>query len=176
MNVRIVNISMRNLDDIPSPCRSCIYWEFPDLFGKVSGAEAFFHKKNWFIKALSEFGVCGKILYIDADPCGYAQFAPYYMLPQTKAYGYYQGRDDALFLSCLFICKAEYRGIGLGSRLLKSIIFDLKARGFSRIETIARRGSTNNPSGPLEFYLKNGFEIKRKLNQNFVLTMLDLKG
>jgi len=176
MNVRIVDISMRNLVDIPSPCRSCIYWEFPDLFGKVSGAEAFFHKKNWFIKALSEFGVCGKILYIDADPCGYAQFAPYYMLPQTKVYGYYQGRDDALFLSCLFICKAEYRGIGLGSRLLKSIIFDLKARGFSRIETIARRGSTNNPSGPLEFYLKNGFEIKRKLNQNFVLTMLDLKG
>ena len=176
MNVQIVDISMRNLEDIPSPCRSCIYWEFPDLFGKVGSAEAFFHKKNWFIKALSEFGVCGKILYIDEEPSGYAQFAPYYMLPQTRAYSYYQGRDDALFLSCLFICKAEYRGIGLGSRLLKSIIFDLKARGFSRIETIARRGSTNNPSGPLEFYLKNGFEIKRKLNQNFVLTMLDLKG
>ncbi|RLI38377.1 hypothetical protein DRO64_11745, partial [Candidatus Bathyarchaeota archaeon] len=60
--------------------------------------------------------------------------------------------------------------------LLKSIIFDMKARGLSGIETVARKDSANNPSGPLKFYLKNGFEIKRELNQNFVLTILDLKG
>jgi len=175
MKVRIADISKQNLEDIPSPCRNCIYWEFPELFSRVSCSEAFNHKKNWFIKALNSFGVCGKILYADSIPVAYAQFAPYHMLPQTRSYSNYQAEDDVIFLSCLFICKAEYRRIGLGSKLLKNIISDLKIRGFSRIETFARRGSANNPSGPLEFYLKHDFKIKEELDQDFILVALDLK-
>ena len=175
MRVRIKDISKQNLGDIPSPCRNCIYWEFPEIFSRVSRAEAFDYKKRWFIKALNIFGTCGKILYVDSIPVAYAQFAPYHMLPQTKSYDDYQAEKNDIFLSCLFICEAKYRRMGLGSKLLKDIVSDLKIRGFNRIETFARRGSANNPSGSLEFYLKHGFEIKKELDRDFILVTLNLK-
>ncbi len=174
MRVKISDISKRNLEDIPPPCRSCIYWEFPQLFSKVNHTEAFIYKKNWFLKALNSFGVCGKILYVDFIPVAYAQFGPYCMFPQTKSYGDYKAGDEVIFLSCLFICKAEYRRIGMGSRLLNNVVSDLRVRGFSRIETFARKGSANNPSGPLDFYLKNGFKRVKELDQDFTLVAFKL--
>jgi len=176
MKVQIIDISKQILGEIPSPCRNCIYWEFPELFNKVKSEEAFKHKKSWFIKALNSFGVCGKILYVNDEAVAYSQFAPYHLLPQTKNYGCQleEVRNDTVFLSCLFICKPEYRRMGLGSKLLEDILSSLRAYGFNEIETIARRGSANNPSGPLEFYLKHNFQIKKILDQNFVLVGLKL--
>jgi len=58
--------------------------------------------------------------------------------------------------------------------LLKNIIDDLKGRGFRALETFARRGNSENPSGPLEFYIKNGFIIKNKTNPEYPLVQLYL--
>jgi len=98
-----------------------------------------------------------------------------YASSNEELYDDYQAEKNDIFLSCLFICEAKYRRMGLGSKLLKDIVSDLKIRGFNRIETFARRGSANNPSGPLEFYLKHGFEIKKELDRNFILVTLNLK-
>ena len=176
MKVQIIDISKQILRDIPSPCRNCIYWEFPELFNRVNSEEAFKHKKSCFIKALDRFGVCGKVLYVNDEAIAYSQFAPYHLLPQTKNYGCQleEVRNDIIFLSCLFICKPEYRRMGLGSRLLEDILSTLKAYGANKIETIARKDSANNPSGPLEFYLKHNFQIRKILDQNFVLISLKL--
>jgi ribosomal protein S18 acetylase RimI-like enzyme len=114
---------------------------------------------------------------MNAVPVAYAQFAPRNLLPQTENYGSsLLGRveDEIIFLSCLFISKPEYREMGLGSKVLESVISTLKLRGFKKIETIAREGSQNNPSGPVEFYLKHGFQIKEKLAQNFALMSLKI--
>ena len=59
-------------------------------------------------------------------------------------------------------------------KLLDSIVADLKKQGFKVIETFTRRGSTNNPSGPVELYLKRGFYIKNEANPDFPLVRLDL--
>jgi len=176
MKVQIIDISKKILGEIPSPCRNCIYWEFPELFNRVNSEEASKHKKNWFIETLDSFGVCGKILYVNDEAVAYSQFAPYHLLPQTKNYGcrLEEVRNDIVFLSCLFICKPEYRRIGLGSRLLRDILSSLRANSFNEIETIARKDSANNPSGPLEFYLKHNFQVKKILDQNFVLVKLKL--
>lgn len=177
MKVKIEDISEQNVNDIPFPCRNCIYWEYPELFGKVDPLQAFGYKRRWFIKALERFGVCGKILYADEVPVAYAQFAPAYMLPQTKNYNcksIEKAESDVIFLSCLFVCKPEYRGKGLGSKLLENIVSDLRFRGFREIETFAKEGSANNPSGPLNFYVKHSFQVKEKLHQSFVLVHLKL--
>jgi GNAT superfamily N-acetyltransferase len=63
--------------------------------------------------------------------------------------------------------------MGLGSMLLKSIITDLRKRGIKSVETFVRRGHPNNPSGPLEFYLKNGFKIYKN-DPEFPVVRLDL--
>ncbi|MEM2057748.1 MAG: GNAT family N-acetyltransferase, partial [Thermoproteota archaeon] len=79
----------------------------------------------------------------------------------------------AVLISCLFIAEKEYRGRGLGKLLLESIIEDLRKRGFKAVETFARRNNSNNPSGPVEFYLKNGFRVLRE-DPEFPLMRLEL--
>ena len=72
------------------------------------------------------------------------------------------------------IADKKIRRKSLGEKLLESVIADLKKRGFKATETYARRGSSNNPSGPVEFYLKNGFHIEDEKNPHFVIVRLDL--
>jgi len=108
---------------------------------------------------------------------GYAQFAPSERLPNI---GQYESKpvgklgEGVVFLSCLYIADKTLRGQGLGKALLQNIIDDLKRHGFKAVETFARRGNSNNPSGPLEFYIKNGFIIKDKTNPEYPLVQLYL--
>jgi len=61
-----------------------------------------------------------------------------------------------------------------GTQLLQLVISDLKKRRFKAIETFARSGSPNNPSGPIELYLKEGFYVKEEMNPEYALVRLDL--
>lgn len=179
MKIVIKDIMQENLDDIPTPCRDCLYWEFPKDFERLcqqKKPELAEEKKKWFIKTLREFGNCGKIIYHDQLPIGYAQYAPLSRLPQANSYkSGPPGRieDGTVFLSCLYISKERQRGKGIGTRLLNAIITDLRDHNFKAVETFARRGSTNNPSGPIELYLKKDFQIKDETDPEFPLVRLE---
>ena len=181
----IEDVTEASLPDIPESCRSCIYWEFPEDFDKAKGERTesekrleFERKKHeWFVETMREFGTCGKIAYCDGKPVAYAQFAPLERLPNTGHYeSHLVGRSEegVVFLSCLYVADKESRGKGLGETLLKNIIDDLRRRGFKAVETFARRGSSDNPSGPLEFYIKNGFAVKDQTNPEFPLVRRSL--
>jgi len=183
MEVLIKDITPENLSDIPEGCRSCIYWEFPEDFEKARVMEqnkklqfCVGKKKDWFLKTLKEFGNCGEIVYYNDRPIGYAQHAPSTRLPQAQNYeAKCLGKpEEAIFLSCLYIPDKTMQGKRIGTRLLKHIINDSKKRKFRAIETFARKGSSNNPSGPIEFYLKEGFYVKEELSPEYVLVRLDL--
>jgi GNAT superfamily N-acetyltransferase len=174
------DITEANLADIPEPCRACTYWEFPDEFDRAKKekteqerrSEFEQRKHEWFVRTMREFGICGKIAYSDSRPVGYAQFAPAEYLPNSSRYGSdLVGRleEGAIFLSCLYVANEEMRGKGIGKMLLRRITNDLGKRGFKAIETFARRDSSDNPSGPLEFYIKNGFAVKDSINPEFLL-------
>lgn len=176
MEIIIKDITQQNLEDIPRPCRSCLYWELPEDFERLRQKKkpqlAEEKKKGWFIKTLTEFGNCGKIVYQDKTPIGYAQFAPLSCLPQASNYeSGPPGRieDNTVFLSCLYISEDRQRGKGIGGKLLDTVIADLRDRSFKAVETFARRGSANNPSGPIELYLKKGFKIKDETDLEFPL-------
>jgi len=182
----IRDVTPENLGDIPSFgekgfCRSCLYWESPEDFNNRFDPERkkeFVRKKReWFLQTLREFGNCGKIVYYKEVPVGYAQYAPASLLPNVSSYksGPVGTREDGVaFLSCLYLGDEAPRGRGIGTKLLNSIIADLRRRGFRALETFARRGSANNPSGPVEFYLKNGFYIKDETDPEFPRVRLDL--
>jgi ribosomal protein S18 acetylase RimI-like enzyme len=82
--------------------------------------------------------------------------------------------DGAIFISCLFISEKNFRGKGLGEKLLEEVITDLRNRKLKAVETFARKGSANNPSGPIGLYLKKGFQVKEEVDAEFVLVRLDL--
>ncbi|MHA1627231.1 MAG: hypothetical protein ACTSYT_05060, partial [Candidatus Asgardarchaeia archaeon] len=70
-------------------------------------------RRSWFAQTLREFGVCGKILYRDDVPVGYAEFAPSDRFPRIKEYKSQPvGRLDegVVFLSCLYIADKTLRG------------------------------------------------------------------
>jgi len=185
IEVQIEDIREANLGDIPESCTGCLYWEFPQEFEKVKAEKAEAQKKSeleqkkreWFVQTLKEFGTCGKIVYYNGKPVAYAQFAPSERLPNISDYESKPvGKlgEGVVFISCLYVADKTLRGKGIGEALLKSIIEDLKRRGFKAVETFARRGNSENPSGPLEFYIKNGFIIKDKTNPEFPLLQLYL--
>jgi len=185
MDIVIEDITESNLKDIPAACRGCVYWEFPEEFDKAmeektrtqKQAEFEEKKREWFTRTLKEFGACGKIVHYEGKPVAYAQFAPSERLPNTS---HYQSQplgkleEGVVFISCLYIVDEALRGKGLGETLLKNIIEDLRGRGFKAVETFARRGNPENPSGPFEFYLKNGFYVRNEANPEFPLVRLDL--
>lgn len=185
IEVKIEDIKEANLSDIPEPCRGCIYWEFPEELDKAreektetqKRLEFEEKKREWFVQTMKEFGTCGKIVYYKGKAVAYAQFAPSKSLSNVNAYGSKlvgKLEDSVVFLSCLYITDKTLRGKGLGEALLKNIIGDLKRRGFKAVETFARKGSSENPSGPVEFYIKNRFIVKDNTNQEFPLMRLSL--
>ncbi|HIH96737.1 MAG TPA: hypothetical protein HA348_04550 [Thermoplasmata archaeon] len=182
MKIEVVNLTEENLRDVPEweshpfSCKYCIYWEFPEecIDPAMERKEDRIRKKlKWLRSTYQDFGNCGKMLYVNGKSAGYAQYAPPRLLPRSADYHSGLPSDDAVLISCLFIPHQEFRGVGLGSRILQSIIDDLGKRETKAVETFARKGESNSPSGPAEFYLKNRFRI-HKDDKEFPLMRLNL--
>ena len=182
IEVDIEDINESNLKDIPEPCRGCVYWEFPGAFEKSEKDpskkwELEAKKREWFEQTMKQFGTCGKIVYHKGEPVAYAQYAPAARLPnindyEAKAVG--KPEEGVVFLSCLFITNETMRDKGVGKALLQNIVEDLRRRGFKTIETFARRSEADNPSGPMKFYVENGFHVKDNTNPEYPLMRLYL--
>lgn len=182
MNIEIADLTVQSLMDAPQwplhpySCKYCIYWEYLAAgvdHGEEQKEEMLARKLIWLRRTLREFGNCGKILYVDGEGTGYAQYAPPGHLPNSAEYDSGPPSDDAVLISCLFIAQERFQRSGLGSRLLHSIVDELRTRGITAVETFARRGSPDNPSGPAEFYSRNGFRI-HKDDKEFPLMRLYL--
>jgi len=182
MKIEVTNLTEENLKDAPEwdthpfSCKYCIWWEFPDLCidpAKEKKEDIIQKKLKWLRNTNKVFGNCGKIVYVNRKPVGYAQYALPKLLPHSVDYQSGPPSDDAALISCLFIPQKEFRRLGLGRQLLFNIIDDLRKRGIKAVETFARKGKPDNPSGPVVFYLRSGFRI-HKDPKEFPLMRLDL--
>jgi len=133
----------------------------------------FVKKLGWLQRVTKEFGNCGKLVYVDGICIAYTQYAPSRNLPRSADYDSGPPSEDAVLISCLFIPQKQFRQVGIGSRLLHSVIDELRKRGMKAIETFPRIGASENPSGPIEFYVRNGFRMHRD-DKEFPLVRLDL--
>lgn len=183
MESAISDVNELNLTDIPERCSRCLYWSLPAETETMKpprspmAEELTAKKRRWILHTMREFGNCGKILYHNTVPVGYAEYAPSGRFPQIEKYRSQPiGTLDegVVFLSCLHIVEQHLRGKGLGTQLLSTVITDLRRRGFKAVETYARAGSPNNPSGPVELYLNRGFYVKDDTNPEFPIVRLDL--
>jgi len=182
LKIDIVNLTGDNIKDTPEweghpfSCKYCIYWEFPEECldpAKERKEEMLQKKLTWLKRTNREFGNCGRLVYVDGKPIGYAEYAPARFLPGSLEYKSGPPSDDATLISCLFVAEQGLRRIGIGTKILDSITTELRERRVKAVETFARRGRLGNPSGPIEFYLKNGFRIFRN-DSEFPLMRLEL--
>jgi GNAT superfamily N-acetyltransferase len=155
----------------PYSCIYCAFWEqlnFDDYTPREKAEET---KRKWFTDVRRKFGNCGFIAYVDDKPVGFAQYAPAEFFPSISKYGDLIPSKDAVFLACLYIPNRELRGKGIGKQMLEKVTSELQSRGYRVVEAFARTADTpseNIPdwyTGPLEFFVKMGFIVKKRNGQ-----------
>jgi GNAT superfamily N-acetyltransferase len=173
---RIRQLDVDVLDHLPDPCRSCVFWEVaraprgpgPD---PRLGREA---KEAWWQATQLEWGVPGRAVYVDDVPVGYATFAPSEHFPRARQFG--RPSDDALLLATLWIDPA-YRGQGLATMLLQSMLREVHRRGAKALEAYGARTSADLAAPcmiPENFLLSRGFQVLRE-RERAPLLRLDLR-
>ena len=172
--LKLKTINTENLKDILGYCKQCLYWQTTDADKKTPENQTIMAKQKWLLRVQKALGVSGYIAYEDETPVGFIQIASPEHLPRLKEYTNATPSRDAVFLACLYIPQKENRAKGFGTKMLQKLITDLKQRGFKAVETFARKSSAENPSGPLSFYLKNGFKITHD-DPDFPLVRLELR-
>lgn len=185
VKIRIKCIDDQIIKDLFPPCNACIYWEAPKELNAIKKSDieknrVIEMKQDWFKETQGVFGCCGKILYVDGEPVAYSQYTLPDLFENAREYSQhlFPVSGDGVLISCLYV-KEGYRGRGLGTRLLRSVLKDLRKRGYEAVETYTRDDSPNNCSGPTVFYLRNGFtklKTKKWGETRFSLVRVELKN
>jgi GNAT superfamily N-acetyltransferase len=165
---RIARLTLDNLDDLPSGCRTCAFWELDPVSGEraaAAGATAD-EKEAWVSRVLLEWGSCGRVLYVDDEPAGYALYAPAAFVPRAAAFPTAPVSDDAVLLAALVV-RPEHAGAGLGRVLVQAVVKDVLGRG--GIRAIEAFGDLRQPGNgrpacviPADFLLRVGFKTQRR--------------
>lgn len=160
---RIVPLTLDNLTDLPTTCRSCVFWELDPVSAKaaVESGKAELEKESWISAVLLEWGSCGRIVYVDEIPVGYVLYAPPAYVPRSLAFPTSPVSPDAVQLMISRVLPG-YQRQGLGRVLVQTVAKDLVGRGFKAIEAFGAVGR-EVPSCvlPAEHLLAVGFKTVR---------------
>jgi GNAT superfamily N-acetyltransferase len=165
---RIARLTLDNVDDLPAPCRSCLFWELDPVRRERAqdAGEQGCEKEAWVSRALLEWGSCGRLVYVEDEPAGYALYAPPGFFPGADSFPTSPVSEDAVLLSALVV-RPDYVGGGLGRILVQSVVKDVLDRGGIRaIEVFGDRlaradGELNGCVVPADFWLRVGFKTHR---------------
>jgi len=103
----IVDVNNNNIDDF---ILLCIKEKQRNHLFFIKGIEV---KKKWTIKVLERFGEVGKIAYVNDKPAGLIQFLP-------------NIRERIIEIKCIFVPSKDYQRMGIGKKLLISLIQEMK--------------------------------------------------
>ena len=135
MSRRVVNITLDNLDDLPTRCRACVFWQLDPvgLERAIDAGDTEFEKESWVSATLLEWGSCGKIVYVDGTPAGYIMYAPPAYVPRSIAFPTSPVSPDAVLLMTAHVLP-DFASGGLGRMLVQGVAKDLVRRNVRAIE------------------------------------------
>jgi GNAT superfamily N-acetyltransferase len=166
MSRRLVNLTLDNLDDLASGCRSCVFWELDPPGGERSCARAsqLADKQAWVSKTLLEWGSCGQVLYVDGTAVGHVLYAPPAYVPRSLAFPTSPISPDAVLLMTARLAP-DRTGAGLGRMLIQGVAREVTRRGIKAIEAFGRAPSLSAGAHscllPVDFLLAVGFKTVR---------------
>ncbi|MCL6734341.1 GNAT family N-acetyltransferase [Streptomyces neyagawaensis] len=135
MGRRLVPLTLDNLQDLPTRCRSCVFWELDPVSGEAAlkaGTPAL-EKEAWISAVLLDWGSCGRVVYVDDIPAGFVLYAPPAYVPRSTAFPTSPVSPDAVQLMTAYIVPG-FQGQGLGRVMVQTVAKDLLRRGFKAIE------------------------------------------
>lgn len=135
MSLRLANITLDNLDDLPRRCRRCVFWELDPVQRERAeeAGDTALEKEAWISTVLLEWGSCGKIAYVDGVAAGHVLYAPPAWVPRSVAFPSSPVSPDAVLLATSFV-RPEFAGAGLGRMLVQGVAKDLRLRGIRAVE------------------------------------------
>ena len=150
MSRRVASLTLDNLDDLPGRCRRCVVWELDPVARERAeeSGDPGLEKEAWVSSVLLDWGSCGKIVYVDGVPAGYALYAPPVYVPRAVAFPTSPVSADAVLLMTAAV-RPEFGGGGLGRMLVQSVAKDLSRRGIKAIEAFGDAHPAGEPEpGP----------------------------
>lgn len=177
MSRRSVAVTLDNLDDLPTRCRSCVFWHLDPLaFDRaVEAGGTDLEKESWLSTTLLEWGSCGRVAYVDGMPAGYVLFAPPAYAPRSLAFPTSPVSADAVLLMTGMVLP-EFQGGGLGRLLLQGVAKDLVRRGVRAIEAFGdERWTRPDCVLPAGYLRAVGFKTVRP-HHRFPRLRLELKA
>jgi len=168
MSRRLVNLTLDTLEDLPRPCRKCVYWELDPVAAEraCASGDPGLEKEAWVSQTLLEWGSCGKLAYVDGMPAGYVMYAPPAYVPRSMAFPTSPVSADAALLMTAHVV-AAFAGGGLGRMLVQGVARDLTKRGVKAIEAFGDTKFGEAGEGeegcvaPVDFFLSVGFKTVR---------------
>ncbi|WP_129308031.1 GNAT family N-acetyltransferase [Streptomyces sp. L2] len=135
MGRRLVPLTLDNLQDLPTRCRSCVFWELDPVSGEaaVRAGRSATEKEAWISAVLLDWGSCGRVIYVDDVPAGFVLYAPPAYVPRSSAFPTSPVSPDAVQLMTAFVMP-DFQGQGLGRVMVQAVAKDLLRRGFRAIE------------------------------------------
>lgn len=147
---RIENLQESNLEDLILVCSS-------KRLDDPVHQQGISLQRKWLHQMLEKYGSCAKIAYYNEKPAAQILFYPE-KADVTRAFR----REGVLVINCMYNPTPEAQKIGLGTKLLRSLIRDAKQRtsclGDKPCKFILAKAFNTGELLPLpEFYSKNGF-------------------
>lgn len=170
----IRELTHTNVDDIPRPCRGCVFWEYApaDRALTLGAHDADFEKEAWASEVSLMQGSAGRVVYVDGSPAGFALFGPQESFHGADVFPLRISRD-ALFLAVIRILP-EHQGMGIGKALVHAVLKEAKARGKKAIEAYGDRAWQHEACIlPSVFLEAVGFRVKRE-HPRFPLYRIDI--
>jgi hypothetical protein len=169
MSRRLVSLTLDTLEDLPRPCRRCVFWELDPVSAEraCAAGDPGLEKEAWVSQTLLEWGSCGKLAYVDGMPAGFVMYAPPSYVPRSLAFPTSPVSADAALLTTAHIVPA-FAGGGLGRMLVQGVARDLTKRGIKAIEAFgdAKFGEVSEGEqgclAPADFFLSVGFKTVRQ--------------
>jgi hypothetical protein len=148
--IRIENLQESNVEDLIFVCSS-------KRLADPIHQQGVKLKRQWLREMLEKYGSIAKIAYYDDKPV--AQILYY---PETADITKRFTHENALLIQCIYNPTAETQKLGIGTRLLRSVIQDAKSGNTCLGDKPCRfiLASTFNTGEALpmpDFYAKNGF-------------------
>ena len=164
---RLVDLDLRNLDELPHPCRQCVFWELDADAAQraVVAGDPALDKEAWISAALLEWGACGTLAYVGSVPAAYVLYAPPASVPRSRTFPTSPVSADAVLLMTAHVLP-PYTGQGLGRSLVQAATWDLLGRGVKALEAFGTAAGAGDLGGascvlPADFLTSVGFTVVR---------------
>lgn len=174
MTRRLRYLSADSHDDLPDPCRSCMFWEAPEAPRGGAGEEGRAAKEDWLRAVTADWGPPGRLITLDDEPVAFALLVPGPHAGRVQRLEHAPSRD-ALLLTTMWVDE-RVRGAGLGRTMLQALLRDTYERGGRAVEAYGARGVTGVGRCVLSesFLRATGFSVLRE-DARMPLLRLDLR-